>query len=95
MPNGGQLSITARAEKRTVQVAIRDTGCGIAAKALGRVFDPFFTTKADGNGLGLAICRSILWDIGGEMKIESEEGYGTNVLVSLPCLEENGQEGAE
>ncbi len=95
MPNGGHLSITARAEKRTVQVTIRDTGCGMAAKALGRVFDPFFTTKADGNGLGLAICRSILWDIGGEIKIESEQGHGTNVLVSLPCLEDKGQEGAE
>jgi signal transduction histidine kinase len=95
MPSGGQLRIAARANQATFQLEIHDTGCGIPAKLLDRVWEPFFTTKNEGNGLGLAICRSILWDMGGEMKIESEEGKGTRVLISLPILTENVQEVAE
>jgi signal transduction histidine kinase len=92
MPNGGQLSIAARSDQATLQVEIQDTGGGIPAEVLHKVSEPFFTTKDDGNGLGLSICRSILWDIGGEMKIESEVGKGTRVLVLLPVLQEHAPE---
>jgi signal transduction histidine kinase len=95
MPGGGQLRIAARANEEALQVEIHDTGSGIPAKLLDRIWEPFFTTKDEGNGLGLAITRSILWDIGGEMRIESEEGKGTSVFLSLPILEENAQEVGE
>ena len=95
MPKGGKLRISARPERRTVRVTVQDTGCGIPADVLHMIFEPFYSTKADGSGLGLSICRSILWDIGGEMKIESKEGEGTRLELTLPILEEDSREDRE
>ena len=71
---------------------VRDTGTGIPPEILDRLLEPFFTTKPDGSGLGLSICRSILWDIGGDLKIESKKGKGTCVHVTLPIL--TGEDGS-
>lgn len=87
MSGGGALTITARTDTDAVTVTIEDTGCGIPPEAVDRVPEPFFTTKSDGNGLGLSICRSILWDVGGAMKIDSEVGRGTRLSVELPILD--------
>jgi signal transduction histidine kinase len=92
MPGGGRLSIIAKRDGGAVLVKVRDTGIGIAQSDLEKIFEPFFTTKTDGSGLGLSICRSILWDIGGDMSIQSEEGKGTTSLISLPVLQETAQE---
>ena len=91
MPNGGELRIEAANGHETIQVTVEDTGTGIPEKMLARVSEPFFTTKAEGNGLGLSICRSILWDVGGEFKIETVAGEGTRAMLSLPVLEDGGQ----
>jgi signal transduction histidine kinase len=48
------------------------------------VLKPFVTTKSDGSGLGLSICRSIVWENRGSMKIDSDPGRGTNVSIRLP-----------
>jgi two-component system, sporulation sensor kinase D len=48
------------------------------------VFEPFFTTKSNGSGLGLSICRSILWEVGGTLNVHSELRKGTRVLVTVP-----------
>ena len=87
MPGGGELVIEVRRLNGKVQIDLRDTGAGIPAADLGRVQEPFFTTKNDGNGLGLAICRSIVWENRGSMKIDSEPGRGTNVSVRLPVAD--------
>ena len=50
-----------------VEIAIADTGCGIPPEHLARVLEPFFTTKPHGNGLGLSICRSVIWEVGGTL----------------------------
>jgi signal transduction histidine kinase len=71
-----------------LEITIRDTGCGIPPEHMSRIQEPFFTTKRDGNGLGLSICRSIVWNARGEMKIESQPGVGTEIRVSLPIIEE-------
>jgi two-component system NtrC family sensor kinase len=92
MPKDGRLSIRARQRDRAVEVEVADTGTGIPPELLDRLLEPFFTTKPDGSGLGLSICRSILWDIGGDLKIESERGKGTCVHVTLPVLREDGGE---
>jgi signal transduction histidine kinase len=48
------------------------------------VLEPFFTTKPHGNGLGLSICRSLLWEVDGSLTIQSEPGNGTSVCVRVP-----------
>jgi signal transduction histidine kinase len=92
MPGGGDLNITARPDGDTVEVMIRDTGKGIPPEVVSKVFEPFYSTKQDGSGLGLSICRSILWDVGGEMTIESKEGKGTTLRLQLPVLDEGAKE---
>ena len=62
----------------------KTSGCGIASEDLARVFEPFFTTKPNGNGLGLSICRSILWEVGGTLNVQSELARGTRVVVTVP-----------
>ena len=67
-----------------MDIAIADTGSGIAPENLPRVLEPFFTTKPHGNGLGLSICRSVLWEVDGTLNIQSEPGSGTRVHVTVP-----------
>jgi two-component system cell cycle sensor histidine kinase/response regulator CckA len=65
---------------------VKDTGKGIAAENLARVFEPFFTTKGIGvgSGLGLSICRNIIGEFGGDIRVESEVGVGTRFVIRLP-----------
>jgi two-component system, NtrC family, sensor kinase len=84
MPAGGKLRVTARAAGDSIEVKVADNGTGIAPEQLKRIHEPFYTTKDDGFGLGLAICRSILWENGGDMKVDSAPGRGTTVAVALP-----------
>lgn len=69
-----------------VHVAIRDTGGGIDPEQLPRLFEPFFTTKPHGvgTGLGLWICREIVQEIGGEIRVSSTPREGTEITVVLP-----------
>ena len=81
---GGLLTVEARPSPSGVDIAIIDTGQGIALEHLPRVLEPFFTTKSSGNGLGLTICRSIVWEAGGTIQIDSTVGAGTRVTVTIP-----------
>jgi len=83
-PHGGRIAVTARTGDGAVEISIVDTGCGIPAEDMARVLEPFFTTKPHGNGLGLAICRSVLWEVDGTLTIHSETGRGTEVRVVVP-----------
>lgn len=83
-PHGGRITVTVRSDDRGVEISIADTGCGIPADNLARVLEPFFTTKPHGNGLGLSICRSVLWEVDGALTIRSEPGKGTDVRVLVP-----------
>jgi signal transduction histidine kinase len=84
MPVGGRLTVRANAQPDVVAISVADTGCGIPPEHLLRVQEPFFTTKPHGNGLGLSICRSILWEIGGKLTIDSEPDRGTRVEIAVP-----------
>jgi signal transduction histidine kinase len=84
MPQGGVLTIKVEQRDTGCVVTVMDTGCGIPAADLPKIQEPFFTTKDSGNGLGLAICRSILSQMQGRMHIESSEGSGTRVELLLP-----------
>lgn len=68
-----------------VVLRVSDTGTGMPPEVRARLFEPFFTTgrKTGGTGLGLMICRSIVERMGGSVAIESEQGRGTTVSVTL------------
>lgn len=66
-----------------VSVEIADDGPGIPAEQLGKVFLPFFTSKQHGTGLGLATCKRIVTNHGGDIRVESEPGKGTCFTIDL------------
>lgn len=77
-----RLSIDARREGAAIQIAVRDNGPGLVST--DRVFEPFFTTKADGMGMGLAICKSIVEAHGGRLWAEASEPTGAAFIFTLP-----------
>jgi PAS domain S-box-containing protein len=77
------ITISARPLDGFIEINIANDGAGIRREHLGKVFDPFFTTKKGGTGLGLPICKKIVEDHGGSIKIESAEGEGTIVTLLL------------
>jgi two-component system, NtrC family, sensor histidine kinase HydH len=88
---GGTVMVsTSRPSREWVEMKVRDTGVGMSPLQASRVFDAFFTTKSTGTGLGLAICRRVVSEHGGEIKLNSEEGRGSNFTVLLPAAE-NGR----
>ena len=68
-----------------VEVAVADTGPGLAPEVAGRLFAPFVSTKAEGMGVGLSICRSIVEAHGGRLWAESNPGGGTVFRFTLPA----------
>jgi signal transduction histidine kinase len=93
MKQGGRLliRITHDRDEGTVDLLVRDTGCGIPPDKLQRIFDPFFSTKSGpdesgrgGTGLGLASCRNIIEAHRGRIRVESTVGKGTAFTIKLP-----------
>jgi len=86
LPPGGEIKVTVDENRpqRGVTIIFSDNGPGIPEDTLNQVFKPFFTTKEKGSGLGLPIVKNIIENHGGEVKIESEEGKGTKVIIFLP-----------
>jgi len=87
MQNGGSLEVTARRGKQGfVSVIVKDDGCGIPKADLDRVFEPFFSTRTGkgGTGLGLSITSGLVQELGGEIRVDSEEGKGTSFTILLP-----------
>jgi len=84
MPDGGSIRITAGIDGKQAMVKVSDNGHGISIEEMPRIFEPFFTTKARGTGLGLALCRRIAEEHGGEITVQSVIGEGTSVSISIP-----------
>ena len=89
MPRGGILKLTSEENGKTVLLSISDTGTGIPAKEKELIFEPFFTTKGKkGSGLGMAISYAIIKKIGGDIKVDSEQGKGTTFKVLLKKIDD-------
>jgi signal transduction histidine kinase len=92
MTAGGRLKIEVRenADGDTVEVKVADTGIGIPPDRLRMIFEPFFTTKQPdeygrgGTGLGLSVCRQIIEQHHGRIRVESVVGKGSTFTLKLP-----------
>jgi signal transduction histidine kinase len=82
--SGGRVRVATVARDAAAVISIADDGPGIPGDLHERIFEPFFTTKKGGTGLGLAVCRQIIAEHGGEMRVESDPGTGTTFRVVLP-----------
>jgi signal transduction histidine kinase len=69
-----------------IEISVTDNGNGIPEKVKNKIFQPFFTTKptGQGTGLGLSLSYDIVKAHGGEIRVESEEGEGTEFIITLP-----------
>ena len=84
MPDGGELTVSARRTDGFAEVAFSDTGIGISEEDMKKIFEPLFTTKTKGTGLGLAVCQQIVSKHGGTIDVASKQGEGTTFTVKLP-----------
>jgi two-component system, LuxR family, sensor kinase FixL len=85
MEKGGNLIIHSKQIGNQVEISITDNGPGIQDKDRERLFTPFFTTKRRGTGLGLSVSKKIIDNHpGGTLGLDSEEGKGTIVKITLP-----------
>jgi signal transduction histidine kinase len=88
---GGTLSVVLAGQPNLpdngsgVCVEFRDTGKGMKSSVVHHIFDPFFTTKPSGTGLGLSICHELVQAHGGKIQVDSKEGRGTNVRITIPA----------
>ncbi len=98
MPRGGRLRLEVRENRqaRMAEIKVADTGCGIPPERLRLIFEPFYTTKEPdehghgGNGLGLSVCRQIIEQHQGRIRVESVVGKGSTFTVKLPLCGADG-----
>jgi len=86
MPQGGRLSVSASKSERSgfVRIWVGDTGPGVSKEHRTRLFQPFFTRKVGGTGLGLALARKTLQDMGGELDVAPSSDSGAVFWVDVP-----------
>lgn len=95
-PAGGEVALRARAivvpggsAAPLVELVVADTGPGIPRSHLGRLFVPGFTTKETGSGVGLAVAERVVAAHHGRITVDSEEGRGTTITITLPTDKSN------
>ena len=88
MDKGGTLGVRCRSDRvRQLEIAVSDTGQGIAPADRQQIFNPYFTTKPKGTGLGLASVYGIVKSHEGYINAESKKGRGTTFLIYLPAAD--------
>lgn len=91
MPDGGVIAIEAavvfpNCAHAMVELRVSDNGIGMTPETMRRAFDPFFTTKSTGlGGIGLPMVKRFAREAGGKVKLASEPGIGTTVMLRLPA----------
>ncbi|MBL6752508.1 MAG: PAS domain S-box protein [Nevskia sp.] len=86
--SGDFVELKAAAREGWVEISVSDCGPGLNADAQARLFEPFFSTKAQGMGLGLSICKSIMAAHGGALEYRHNQRGGAEFLMRLPVASE-------
>lgn len=90
MPDGGTLTLAAgsvcQVGCKAIELRVEDTGTGIPAENFSRIFEAGFTTRPDGVGLGLAVCKKIVEEHGGSIRVESTCNEGSAFILRFPAL---------
>lgn len=87
-PPDGKIMLSLTADDASAVIVLSDTGCGIPASELSNIFQRSYTTRSDkgGQGLGLAITRTIILAHAGQIEVSSKEGEGTAFTIRLPLV---------
>jgi heavy metal sensor kinase len=97
-PEGGRVEVQCETQNGCADLIVTDTGIGIPSEHVPHIFERFYrvdparSREAGGTGLGLSICRVIAESHGGTIRLESNAGQGTRVVVTLPLLRADGQQ---
>ena len=91
MEGQGTICLALTQDDGTIRLAVEDSGPGIPDDDVEAVFQPFFSTKdhGEGTGLGLAVCRKLINDHGGEIQVGKSELGGAKVVITLPATVES------
>lgn len=81
---GARISIATKVVGGEVKIEVADNGPGIAPDVLPKLFVPFFTTKADGMGLGLSLCQTLVERVDGRIEAGNAQGGGARFTITLP-----------
>ncbi len=84
MPDGGELTLMAYQNDKSIIVTVGDTGVGIPENVKPSIFKPLMSTKAKGQGLGLAVVKRLVEALGGQICFQSQESKGTTFTIQLP-----------
>jgi signal transduction histidine kinase len=85
MPDGGDLNINfSERAGEGIRLSFADTGAGISLDTKEKIFEPFFSGSKDGRGLGLSVVRRIIDDYNGNIRVSSQPGRGTEIVITLP-----------
>jgi signal transduction histidine kinase len=89
LKDGYEPTVTVATKKSDgrISISVKDNGNGIPKKIVEKIFQPFFTTKptGQGTGLGLSLSYDIVKAHGGEIKVESKEGEGSEFIIQIPA----------
>jgi len=81
-----RLVLATRKKDHYVVLSVRDVGPGIDPDHLDKLFEPLFTTRQEGMGMGLAVCRGIVEDLGGQIRAENNPNRGAIFTIELPAV---------
>ena len=84
---------TSSGEEGELKIAVTDTGPGLDMNKADQMFAPFFTTKADGMGMGLSICRSIVQAHNGTLNVLPHPPHGATFECTLPAAKQPPEQG--